>query len=189
MSGSTLNITSGQALMASSPRRWWPVGLGLTVAVVQLVTGVDRVPLAITVVIAALCYLAAAAWGRPWVAWAAIPAGSLLVAAAELSGVPWWVALSVLAVGVFVVGLLRSAVVRTMLRQSAAMVGFTGLAVAALAADPQAGLVLAGLVLASHGIWDVAHLRRGEVVSPSLAQACLWLDVPLGLGAVALAVG
>jgi hypothetical protein len=65
---------------------------------------------------------------------------------------------------------------------------YAGLALAALAMDPDAGLAVAGLVLASHAAWDAVHHRRRAVVSRSLAEACIALDLPLGLGLVALAL-
>jgi hypothetical protein len=47
--------------------------------------------------------------------------------------------------------------------------------------------VAAGVVLASHAVWDLVHLRSGRVVPRSLAEFCIALDVPLGLGFVLLA--
>ncbi|MFE5309542.1 hypothetical protein [Isoptericola sp. NPDC056605] len=47
--------------------------------------------------------------------------------------------------------------------------------------------MVAGLALAGHGVWDVVHHRRDQVVPRSMAEACLFLDVPLGLGCIALA--
>lgn len=64
----------------------------------------------------------------------------------------------------------------------------TVVGVAALLLAPRAGLVLAGVVLAGHSAWDVVHYRRNRVVHRSLAEFCVLLDVPLGVGAVVLAV-
>ena len=62
------------------------------------------------------------------------------------------------------------------------------IAVGALLLAPTAGLVVVALTLVAHGIWDIWHLRRHrDLVSPSLAEACVALDVPLGL-AVLVAV-
>ncbi|MFC8907015.1 hypothetical protein [Micromonospora sp. NPDC057140] len=61
------------------------------------------------------------------------------------------------------------------------------LAVTAVLVAPRVGLVLAGLALAAHGIWDVVHYRRNEVVPRSLAEFCVLLDVPLGVGFLVLA--
>jgi len=69
-----------------------------------------------------------------------------------------------------------------------ALLVFGGLAVTALFLAPRLGLVLAGVVLASHAGWDVVHYRRDQVVPRSLAEFCMLLDVPLGVGFVVLAV-
>jgi hypothetical protein len=49
--------------------------------------------------------------------------------------------------------------------------------------------VVAGSVLVAHAVWDLVHLRRGVVVPRSLAEACISLDVPLGIAVIALALG
>jgi len=72
--------------------------------------------------------------------------------------------------------------------QVAAMVGYGGLALLALSVAPRVGAVLAGVVLAAHAGWDVAHYRRDRVVPRSLAEFCMVLDVLLGLGFVGLAL-
>ncbi|QJW38204.1 hypothetical protein FIC82_003695 [Cellulosimicrobium protaetiae] len=165
----------------------WPGVLGLVVAAALLAVGAgDRDTLAIGVTAAASCYLAAGALGRPWVAWAAIPGASLVIVAARLADVPWWAGLGLAALVLVVLGLRRGAA-RPTLVQGAALLAYGGLAVLALAIDPRAGLVLAGLTLAVHAVWDVVHHRRGEVVPRSMAEACIGFDVVLGLGAIVLA--
>ena len=62
----------------------------------------------------------------------------------------------------------------------------TGVAVAALALGPTAGAVLASLALIAHAIWDVIHYRRNAVVPQSFAEACMFLDVPLGVTIIVL---
>jgi len=49
------------------------------------------------------------------------------------------------------------------------------------------GLVLVACTLIAHGIWDVLHYRRNAVVQRSLAEFCVLLDVPLGVGVLVLA--
>ena len=57
----------------------------------------------------------------------------------------------------------------------------------ALLLSPGVGLVLAALTLIAHGVWDVWHLRsHRDTVSPSLAEFCVALDVPLGLAVLVL---
>ncbi|WP_324650211.1 hypothetical protein [Georgenia sp. H159] len=166
----------------------WPALAGLGVAVLLLATGVaDRDTLAIGVTAAAVCYLAAGALGRPWVAWASVLGVSVVVVAGESAGLPRWASLGLTGAVLVAVGLWRGAR-RPTLTQAVALLGFGGLAVVALSIDPQVGLVLAGLTLASHGVWDLVHYRRDVVVPRSLAEACLMLDVPLGLGCILLAV-
>ena len=65
---------------------------------------------------------------------------------------------------------------------------YGGIAVSALALAPRAGAVVAGLALTAHAEWDAVHLRRGVVVPRSLAEAGIFLDVPLGLAVVTLAL-
>lgn len=168
----------------------WPSLLGLVAAAAALGTGVSAEPdaPATAVAVAALCYLGAAALDRRWVAWAGILGGSLVVVAGRLVGLPWWGALGIVALALVVVGLLIGVPRRPLTAQTMAVAGFGGLAVVAVFLAPQVGLVLAGTVLASHAIWDVIHYRRDEVVSRSLAEFCILLDVPLGVGCIVLAL-
>ncbi|MDG4789325.1 hypothetical protein O7626_25945 [Micromonospora sp. WMMD1102] len=161
--------------------------LGLAVAVPKLVFGAGHEAVAIVVCVAALCYLSAAALGRPWVAWAAIGGASVLVTVSKIAGLAWWGVFGVAAVALVAVGLLRRVPGPAFTAQVAALVGYGGLAVATGWLPSRTGLVLVGLLLASHGIWDLVHYRRDRVVSRSLAECCMLLDVPLGLGAVVLA--
>ncbi|GAA4288202.1 hypothetical protein [Georgenia daeguensis] len=177
------------------PPRWhaaahrWPAVVGLAAAALVLVGTPDREVPALVVGVAALCYLGAAALGRPWVAWALVPALAALVTVAELLGVAWWAAVAGAAVVLLVAGVLRGAPRAPLSAQSAALLGFGGLAAVALLLDaPRIGLALAGLTLATHAVWDAVHLRRRQVVPRSLAEACLFLDVPAGVGFVALAL-
>jgi hypothetical protein len=165
----------------------WPTAVGLAAAAASLLTGASRETAAITVCVAALCYLGAAALQRPWIAWAGVLGFSLVVVAAELAGLAWWAGLGVAAVVLVAFGLLAGAPRPALTAQTAALAGFGGLAVVAVFLAPRAGMILAGLALASHAVWDVIHLRRRRVVPRSLAEACIALDVPLGLGVVVLA--
>ena len=168
--------------------RHWPIALGLAAAAFQLATGVDRDSVAITVTVATLCYLGAAATGRPWVAWAGVPAGSAVVVISELASLTWWVGIGIAALALVVVGRFRGASRPVVTAQTLALVGYGGLAVAALFVAPRAGLALAGVALAAHAAWDLEHYRRDVVVPRSLSEFCMLLDVPLGVGAIVLAI-
>ncbi|QYC45166.1 hypothetical protein Nocox_38080 [Nonomuraea coxensis DSM 45129] len=165
----------------------WPTALGLAVAILSLVTGSNQESLAITLSVAAVCYLAAAALGEPWTVWPAALGASLVVVVSELIGMSWWAGLGGTAVVLVVVGLALRVSRSALLAQTLAVAGFGGAALIAVFSTPQVGVVVAGLALASHAIWDVIHLRRKLVVAPSLAEACIFLDVPLGLGLIVLA--
>lgn len=166
----------------------WPTALGLAVAVLSLVTGSNQESLAITLAVAAWCYVAAAALGKPWTVWPAVLGGSVVVVGSEVIGMPWWAGLGGTAIVLVGAGLALRVPRPALLAQILAMAGFGGAALIAVSITPRAGVIVAGLALASHAIWDAIHLRRKQVVSPSLAEACLFLDVPLGLGLVILAL-
>lgn len=168
-------------------RARWPSLLGLAVAVLLLATGVaDRDTLAIGVSAAAVCYLAAAAFGRPWVGWATIAGASLVVVGSELIGIPWWAGLGAAAGTLCIVGVARGDQ-RATLMQAVHVLGYGGVAVAAFSLAPRASLVVAGLALAAHAVWDVIHYRRNTVVHRSLSEACFLFDIVLGLGCILLA--
>jgi hypothetical protein len=166
----------------------WPTAVGLAAAVLQLATGASREAVAITLGVAVLCYLGAAALQRPWVAWAGVPGGSVIVVASELAGLPWWAGIAITSVILIAAGLIGRVPLPPLTAQTAALLGYGALAVIALFIAPRIGLALAGLALAGHGVWDVIHYRRRIVVPRSLAEACVALDVPLGAGAMVLAI-
>lgn len=170
---------------AAGPRA--PSALALAAVAAQFATGVERESLSVVVCVACLCYLVGAA-GRPWVAWPAIVGGSLVVVAAEVAGLPRWSGVTGTALILVVFGLMARAPRPPLIAQRVAMAGYGAVALVALAIAPRLGLVVRGLGLAAHGLWDVAHYRRNAVVPRSLSEFWLVLDVPLGLGAVALAV-
>lgn len=166
----------------------WPSALGLTVAAVQLAMGPDAETIATVIAVAILCYLAAAASARRWVAWAGcIVFPPVLVVSRELD-VNWWAVGGAVALVLVVIGLLLRVPRPPLTAQTAALVGYGGVAVAALFLAPRAGLALAGAALAAHAVWDVIHYRRNQVVNRSLAEFCVFLDVPLGVAAIVLAV-
>ncbi|NUT05928.1 MAG: hypothetical protein HOV76_20865 [Hamadaea sp.] len=169
-------------------RHRWPAVVGLAAAVFQLVTGVQRDTVAVTLSVALLCYLGAAALGRPWVAWAGVLGGSAVVVVTELAGFPWWAGIGLAALLLVTIGLGAGVPRGPLAWQAAAFLGYGGLVWAALSLSPRLGLLLAGTALAAHAVWDVIHYRRHQVVARSLAEFCILLDVPLGIGAMVLAI-
>lgn len=159
----------------------WPSLLGLVAAVAVLLAGADRTTVGIIVAVAAVCYLAAAALDRPWAAWAAIPATMVVISGGGLLEVQPLVSLAVLAAVLVGIGLVTRAPPVALTAQGVAVLVYGGLVVVGLAIAPTVGLVLVAVTLVGHGGWDVLHLRRGIVVPGSLAEACVALDVPLGL--------
>lgn len=137
--------------------------------------------------VAALCYLAAAATRTRWVAWLGVPVFSGLAFAGLLGPIPWWMLFILAGAVLLIVGAAVGAR-RVTVVQALAMLGFFGLAVLALYLTPRAGLVLAGVVLAAHALWDLRHYRRDIVVSRSMAIFCIGLDLTIGALCVALAI-
>ena len=148
----------------------------------------DRDTVVIALLVAVGCYLAAAALSARWVAWAAIPVGSALVVAGALLGIDPWLVLGGTSVVLVVLGLMLGASRTALAAQSVALVAYGGVAAAALALGPTAGAIVASLALIAHAIWDVIHYRRNAVVPRSLAEACMFFDVPLGVTIIVLAL-
>ncbi len=148
--------------------------------------GVTAATPATAVGVASLCYLAAAASGRRWVSWAAVPVTSAMPFLAAALDVPRWALLG--AVGLVLVGIGLAARRPTTWPQALAMAGYFGVAVAALALAPRVALALGGAALAAHAVWDVLHYRRDTVVHRSLAVWCIGFDVLLGGVCLVLAV-
>jgi hypothetical protein len=88
-----------------------------------------------------------------------------------------------------VVGLLRGTTRPAATLETAGLLLYGTVAVGALLLDPTVGIVVVATTLVAHGIWDLWHLwRHRDLVSPSLAEACIALDVPLGLAVLVVAL-
>lgn len=186
------------------PSRWtgtWPTniawivvgavtGFGLLVGATAATGGTWRDATAedpaTAVGVAALCYLAAAVTGVRWAGWLAVVPASAIPVVSELADLPRWLPFALVGVVLAGVGLARGRAATG--PQTAAMIGYFGVAAVALYLDPRVGLVLAGLALAAHAAWDLVHYRRDVVVNRSLALWCIGLDLTLGGICVALAL-
>jgi hypothetical protein len=189
MSASQSTATPASTRRSSSIWRHWPVPIGLLGAAFAAIAGANRETVVISLLVALLCYLAAAALGVKWVAWAAIPVASALVVAGALIGIEPWFILGGVAIALVIVGLVARASRTALAAQSLALVAYGGIALIGLALSPAVGAVLASLTLMAHAVWDIIHYRRNAVVSRSLAEACIAFDVLLGLAAIVLVVG
>jgi hypothetical protein len=189
MSASQSTATRASTRRSSSIWRHWPVAIGLLGAAFAAIAGANRETVVISLLVALLCYLAAAALGVKWVAWAAIPVASALVVAGALIGIEPWFVLGGVAIALVIVGLVARASRTALAAQSLALVAYGGIALIGLVLSPAVGAVLASLTLMAHAVWDVIHYRRNAVVSRSLAEACIAFDVLLGLAAIVLVVG
>ncbi len=164
----------------------WPIALGLLAAAFAAVAGGSRDTVVTALFVALACYLAAAALDRRWVAWAAVPIASVAVTVGQFLDIDAWLVIGGASVVLVVIGLLWGASRPALRAQSLAMLGYGGVATLALTLVPVAGAVLASLALIAHAIWDVIHYRRNAVVPRSLAEFCIFLDVPLGVAVIVL---
>ena len=182
----TRSTRSEPTVLAHLAHRW-PTVVGLLAAVAMYLTNTDPIAIALVVAIAATCYVAAAVFALPWMAWAWIPLSFVVVVLGYLVGLEPMTATATAAAVLVAVGLLRGTARPAVTLETAGLL-YGAVAVGALLLSPPVGLVVVALTLVAHGIWDVWHLRRHRnLVSPSLAEACVALDVPLGL-AVLVAV-
>ena len=186
MSTQQLGVAAGWTRTSSAIWRRWPAAVGLLGAAFVALVGPDRETLVISLLVALTCYLAAAAVKVRWVAWATIPIASALVTAGAFIGIDPWLMLGGASVVLIVVGLALRASRTALAAQSLALVAYGGVGLVALTLGPVAGGVLASLVLMAHAVWDVIHYRRNAVVPRSLAETCIFFDVPLGVAVIVL---
>jgi hypothetical protein len=186
MSTSPSTATPSSTRIISVILRRWPTALGLLGATFAAIASPDRETVIIGLLVALACYLGAAAFEMRWVAWAAIPIASILVVAGELVGIEPGFVLGGASIVLVIIGLVLGASRTVLAAQAIAMVGYGGAGLIALTLSPVAGAILASLALMAHAIWDVIHYRRNAVVPRSLAEACIFFDIPLGLALIVL---
>jgi hypothetical protein len=179
-------LAAGSTRRSSAIWRRWPAAVGLLGAAFVALGSPDRETLVISLLVALACYLAAAAFKVRWAAWAAIPIASALVTAGAFIGIDPWLMLGGASVVLIVVGVALRASRTALAAQSLALVAYGGVGLVALTLGPVVGAVLASLVLIAHAAWDVIHYRRNAVVPRSLAEACIFFDVPLGVAVIVL---
>lgn len=161
----------------------WPLLLGLLALFLNLANGADPHVTAMIIIIASTCYLAAAAIGSPRSVWMMVAVVSVTIVLARVTGLDPTATVLVLGAGFAVLGFLRGSTAgrRESGRQALAFMGFSAIALIAMTSGPTAAVYLAAAATIGHAGWDVIHLVRNKVVSRSLAEACLVLDLGLGI--------
>ncbi|MFF2487307.1 hypothetical protein ACFVSU_12965 [Microbacterium sp. NPDC058062] len=160
-------------------RTVWPAALGVLVAAATVYRVDDGRDVAPVVAASGLVYLAAAATGRPWMAWAAFGVTLPLITIdkfTEFSATPWILALALV---LLIVGLATRANRPSdgMLLQTTAMLLLGATAVVAILLDARIGGLVVAAALLAHAAWDLHHLRARRVVDRSLALFCAVLDI------------
>jgi len=168
----------------------WPTWLALAMVAVSVGGQEEPTGLAEGLLVFALGYLGSAVVQRRQATWlvavVAIGAAALLRLQDEVA--PSTVLLAA------AVGLVLWAAVRGRLRsgavmlETAGMLLFGGIAIAAMAVDPGLGLYLVAAGWLGHAVWDIAHLRADTVVSRSFAEWCAVFDGLRGIGILVMAV-
>ncbi|MEL7974381.1 hypothetical protein AAG589_00835 [Isoptericola sp. F-RaC21] len=161
----------------------WPAALGVLVAAGTMYGLADARDVAPVLAASGFVYLAAAALGRPGAAWPAFGVTFVLIGAAKLTDldpVPWMLGLAVV---LAVVGLVagRGRPAWSLPLQAAAMLVLAAAALLAVRADPTVGGLVVAVGLLAHAGWDLYHHRTRRVVSLTLAEFCMVLDVLLAV--------
>jgi hypothetical protein len=169
--------------------QWWPtlVAIAFTAFVASDLIRASESGADLAAVLAAsgLVYLAAAALQKPASAWPVFIISVVVITAGRVGLIgfdPTW-ALIALA-GLFLgYGLVRGATnpAGGLPLQTIAMLGFGGMAAAALYVNEAVGAYLVAAGLLGHAAWDVYHHRNNKVVVRSLAEFCFVLDTLLAL--------
>lgn len=189
-------VTDPAPRSAAFVTTWVLVGVAAGTGISYGLSRMHRLPLlegttamtpATCVGVAVLCYLAAAATGVRWVSWLGAFVFPGLAFAGLLDVLPWYVLMALAGLLLLLVGVLAGHG-RTSVVQAAAMAGYFGVSVLALFLAPRVGLVLAGLALAAHAVWDRYHYRRDIVVSRSMAVFCIGLDLTVALVCLVVAI-
>lgn len=175
--GGTTSEPAWRAGPASSVARRWPAALAVGVA--ALMWGAEPEPVGRLLMVLPLIYLTLAVLGRRSWSWPVLAAsvGLFLALEAQSTVDPpaalWTVAGAVALTGFHPRVGRRPAVAV----QALAFVGFAAVATVALSVAPDVGRVLAAAGWLAHGLWDLAHRRRNQVVSRSYAEWCGVLDL------------
>lgn len=176
-------------VLAAALKRW-PTWLAIAMAAV-LAPGSSVSGLAEALTIVALGYLAAAALQRRQATWVVAVVAIGALAALRLQD---WVEPMVVVLGAalaFVLwGAARGRLRRpgALMLETAGMVGFTAIALAALSVDLDIGRYIVAAGWLGHAVWDAVHLRADKVVARSFAEWCAVFDLLRAVGVLVLPV-
>lgn len=161
----------------------WPSVLGLLALLVNVANGADPHVTAMIIILASMCYLAAAAVGSRRSVWVMVVVASAAVVLARITGLDATVTVLVLGAGFAIFGLVRgdTGQRREVGRQALGFLVFSAIALSAMMSDPALAVFLAAVAAIGHAVWDVVHFVRDKVVSRSLTEACFVLDLGLGV--------
>src|ERR671911_251998 len=186
---------SPHAHPATDRRRWaaaikhrWPTWLAIALAALT-VGGSTVESLADVLPMLAWAYLAAAVLQRRQATWVvALVAVAALVALRLQDWVDPVVAWLVAALALVLWGAVRGQLRRrgALVLETAGMVVFTAIALAAVSVDPNLGRYIVAAGWFGHAAWDFAHFRADKVVSRSFAEWCAVFDVLRAIGILIL---
>jgi hypothetical protein len=166
----------------------WPTWLAIALAALT-VGGSTVQSLADVLPMLAFFYLAAAVLQRRQATWLVAVATVAAFAALRLQAwVDPVVAFSVAALALVLWGAVRGQLWRrgVFVVETAGMVGFTAIALAAVSVDPNLGRYIVAAGWFGHAAWDFAHFRADKVVSRSFAEWCTVFDVLRAVGILIL---
>src|SRR5918995_285604 len=182
--------TGGRGWVAAILHRW-PTWLAIALAALT-VGGSTVESLADVLPMLAWAYLAAAVLQRRQATWVvALVAVAALVALRLQDWVDPVVAWLVAALALVLWGAVRGQLRRrgALVLETAGMVVFTAIALAAVSVDPNLGRYIVAAGWFGHAAWDFAHFRADKVVSRSFAEWCAVFDFLRAVGILVLPMG
>lgn len=160
----------------------WPSVVGLLALIANAAGGMDSHVTAMIIILAAMCYLAAAALGSRRSGWVMLGVAVAAVTAAAATDLDPTTTLLMMGAGFAVFGFLRGTRIdrRELAIQTLGFVGFSFIALSAMMVGPLLAAHLAAAAAIGHAVWDAVHYRRDKVVDRSLTEFCFVLDFGLG---------
>ena len=180
------------------PRGWvaavlhrWPTWFAVALAALTAGDPGSVGGLSEALLLFALGYLAAAVIERRRATWAVAVAGVAALAALRLQDrVEPWAVLLAAALAFVLWGASRGRMwpPGALAVETAGMVVFAAIALAAVSVEQDLGLYVVAAGWAGHAVWDFAHLRADRVVSRSFAEWCGVFDLLGAVGILAAAM-